>query len=346
METWNYPPRELYKSLCLIFDENDDIPKIHRDIAKRKLNKLYKRNQLYFSGLDGEWVWRLACAELMQHRYHWLGWERRSDWCWELCTKDWYYPKWNGRPTQLIVLAEQGIGDEILFASAYEDLLEHNPVTTFEVDHRLLPVMRRSFPRATFVTRYKDNATRDPWQSADYRGDYGAFIPAGNVPKLYRKSVAAFPKKPYLVADEWKTQKWREWLSEQGNPPYVGVSWKGSNTRYVDPGVLMAGTSINLQYNDNHERLIQPPIDLKDEVDEVFALVAALDKVHCVPVWILHVAGSLGIETHVVRSPKMYGEQNNILRWEFGRWDHIDWYGNMTLYPNVGAFEKTKIKMA
>ena len=339
-QEWTWPADKLYQSLCIVFDENDDIPWMQRNIAKRRLKKLYKRGDLHFDNLDPEWVWRLACAELMQHRYNWLGWERRSKWCWELSTLAWFYKRWDGTPKKLLCLAEQGIGDEILFASCYPDLLMQNPDTTIEVDDRLIPVMERSFGDH-FTTRYRKSVfgERDPFQNNDYRGNYEAFIPCGNVPKLYRHKVSDFPRKAYLRTDHDSVLAWKHWLSMQGPGPYVGVSWKGSNTRELDPEDLISGTAINLQYNDTHESLIQPPIDLKEDVDEVFALVKALDLVNCCPVWVLHVAGSVGTPCNVIRAPKVYGVENNLMRFEFGQWDRMDWY-DVELFHGIEDFKR------
>jgi len=78
---------------------------------------------------------------------------------------------------------------------------------------------------------------------------------------------------------------------------------------------------------------------LKEDVDEVFALVKALDLVNCCPVWVLHVAGSVGTPCNVIRAPKVYGVENNLMRFEFGQWDRMDWY-DVELFHGIEDFKR------
>ena len=54
---------------------------------------------------------------------------------------------WKGNPisknSKLLVIKEQGIGDEILYGSMYKDLLENFPNTKIETEPRLLSIFKR-----------------------------------------------------------------------------------------------------------------------------------------------------------------------------------------------------------
>jgi Flp pilus assembly protein TadD len=69
-------------------------------------------------------------------------------------------PRWNGiEGKTLIAYGEQGIGDEIIYASCIPDLVKQNKVI-IECDPKLSGLFRRSFGLETHGTRFKDNI---PW---------------------------------------------------------------------------------------------------------------------------------------------------------------------------------------
>ena len=112
--------QRLLAALKKVIDEQA-FSRLQKRIMVKKLTKLAKRGQLQVENLDTEWMYRLCAASLMQHDYHWYAWEWRSPWAAELATKVWAYPRWTDQ-RRILVVAEQGIGDEIVFASCYHDL--------------------------------------------------------------------------------------------------------------------------------------------------------------------------------------------------------------------------------
>jgi hypothetical protein len=71
-------------------------------------------------------------------------------------------PRWDGKKgLNVVCYGEQGIGDELSFASCIPDLIADCKSVTLEVDKRLAPLFRRSFPTAeVFGTRYKADELR------------------------------------------------------------------------------------------------------------------------------------------------------------------------------------------
>ena len=303
----------LINPLDLIIDQSVESP-LKRNLAKKRLHKLHKTGRLD-PYVNPEWAFRVCAANLYLGDYNWKGYECRSEWAWTLANHKWHYPRWNGESCKLLVLAEQGLGDEILFASCFEELLRDCPDTTIECDERLIPVFERSF-KAKFVPRVQGQTLEEK------RGDFDAFIPMGSLPQLYRKEKSDFPHKAYLIPDPEKVKGY-EYLRG-----YTGVSWKA---RGGDVNQIIQFGGINLQWNDKHESLVE--ID-QPTYDHTIALVSVLSEVISVPATICHVAGAIKTDLTVIKPPPKYDGEHNRLRWE---WGTTDWY-DVTVYQNIEEF--------
>ncbi|MBF0665140.1 MAG: tetratricopeptide repeat protein, partial [Brevundimonas sp.] len=211
------------------------------------------------------------------------------------------------RGKTLLVIGEQGLGDEVLFANALPDLVSElgpDGHLVLAVEPRLIPLMQRSFPDATVIAhktvRHDGRLVRfveQPAPAAD------GWLPIGSVFGRYRPSPGAFPQgETFLTPDPDRVEHWRKELASAGDGPKVGVVWKslrldGSRRRYFSPfdlwrpvlttpGVVF----VNLQYGDVTAELeaakaeglslwTPPDIDLKDDLDDLAALNCALDLV-------------------------------------------------------------------
>lgn len=209
----NLQYNDLVNDICLVIDENHISPQ-KKDRLKKKIKKLAKQNKLNFKA-DSLWMWRLCAARLMRGEFDtWYGFEFRSKWSAAFVQNEWIYPRWDGKPCKLLVLAEQGIGDEILFASTFNELLRDCPDATIECDHRLLPVFRRSFPHGKFISRWVDDELMTPQNPKNYTpGEYEAFVPAADLLKVYRTGKTP-PGEPYLVPDPEKVERHKRLLDE------------------------------------------------------------------------------------------------------------------------------------
>jgi hypothetical protein len=63
------------------------------------------------------------------------------------------------RDKRLLVYAEQGLGDQIMFASCLPDLLPQVGGCVVECAPRLVPIFRRSFPAARIEPQARDDAS-------------------------------------------------------------------------------------------------------------------------------------------------------------------------------------------
>lgn len=270
------------------------------------------------------------------------------------------FPMWRGEPLKdkrVIVLTEQGLGDQIMFASCLPDLLAMNPKqVVVEMSHRVAETITRSFPSCEVVAT-KQNVNLD-WVKA--YADTDCFIPLADLPSHFRRSRDAFPQHSgYLHADPERIAYWRAALKASGPGPYIGVSWKGgteltrASLRSLTPEQLLTLTSatkatwICLQYG-----AVQPEVDrLADtdmplrywpeaisDLDQFAALICGLDLVITVCNTTVHYAGGLGKPVWVL-SPKVpewrYGLSGETLPWYpssrmFRQQQDGDWTGPLT----------------
>ena len=307
-------------------------PGLSRDMNVRRIAKRgrhFGREEMdrVRSLMGPQEAYQVCGASLCLGFLDWWGWECRSDFIWEMCNTPWVYPRWDGVSCDLYLLAEQGIGDEIVFANAYAPLLEHNSDrVVVECDSRLIPAFERTFcklyPHAVFESRWSDGEVGTSRPVDEWRGYHDAFMPCGNALKLYWRDKRDI-RTPWIEMDEERVEKWRSFLGEHERP-WVGLSWVGRQGT-LDPSIFegQRGTLLNLNYED---------------FDDMWHCVAALDRVDTVTNTTAHMSGSVGVPTNVIKPAPIYGdwrrpgEFNNRLCWHFGklcRW----------LYPHTTVWE-------
>jgi tetratricopeptide (TPR) repeat protein len=214
---------------------------------------------------------------------------------------------------RLLVTAEQGLGDEIMFASCIPDLVRAGARVALEAHPKLAAIFRRSF-QGVDVRAGTQFESLD-WVAAE--PGIERYVEAGSLPLRFRRTRADFPAHAgYLRADEGKVRRWRERLEAIGAGPFVGLSWRGgtekSRRRLRSPAPaelasLLAAPGIrwvSLQYDasaDEVEALaraaggrLQHFQDAIDDYDETAALLCALDRTVSVCTAVVHLAGALG----------------------------------------------------
>lgn len=214
---------------------------------------------------------------------------------------------------RLLVLAEQGLGDEIMFASCIPDLVRAGARVVLEAHPKVGPIFRRSFPEVDVRVGTQFEAL--DWVAQD--AGIERYVEAGSLPLRFRRTRADFPTHAgYLRADEGKVRRWRARLEALGNGPFVGFSWRGgteaSRRRLRSPSPaelepLLAAPGVqwvSLQYDANAEEIaalaraadgrLQHWQEAIDDYDETAALVCALDRTVSVCTAVVHLAGALG----------------------------------------------------
>jgi tetratricopeptide (TPR) repeat protein len=253
------------------------------------------------------------------------------------------YPDWDGSPlphARLLVLAEQGVGDEIMFGSCIPDLERIVNSVVLECSPRLAPLYARSF-RGVAVHGRERHAP------LDWLGNYpgiAAKIAIGSLPRILRREMSGFPNhNGYLKADPARIDAYRNRLKALGSGLTVGVSWRAGTRatrgelRSIELDELQALFEVPntrfvcLQHAleaSYHGRLQRLGIELWDEalsdIGECAALISALDLVVSVDNTNAHLAGALGRPVWVLlhSSPEW--------RW-LRAGEHTPWYPSASL---------------
>ena len=278
-------------------------------------------------------------------------------------------PYWDGAPLNgksILIWAEQGIGDEIMFASMFDNLCQMNADVIVECKDRLVPLFQRSFPEAQFFSRENSPNLQLLNSAIDYQ------IPMGSLGQWFRTDENSFKqsKQPYLVACTDKADKIKKRYQKlAGGRMLVGISWKstGINQRraLLKSTMLEDWVSIlsqqdyyfvNLQYGDVRGEIeqFQQQTDLmiyQDEeiyplqnLDDFAAQVSALDLVISTSNSTVNMAGALGKQVWTLLSyvPDW--------RWMLERKD-TPWYPSMRLFRQSelgdwsGVFAQVRLEL-
>lgn len=244
---------------------------------------------------------------------------------------------------RLLLWGEQGIGEEMMFASMLPELSAGGAGGMVECDPRLLALFARSFPGWRFAA-----ATTPP--SPETAGPFDAALPLASMAQHLRGSVARFPRHAgYLHADRSRTAALRARYSAGGTDRIVGISWMSaaridSEFKSIDlrswgpilrtPGVRFvslqygtAGAQIAAASRDLGVAIIEDDeIDQLRDVDGFAAQVAAMDHVITVSSTAAHLAGALG-RPGTVLLPAARG-----LKWHWmAERPDCPWYPSLTL---------------
>jgi hypothetical protein len=225
-------------------------------------------------------------------------------------------PLWDGAALHggsLLVYGEQGIGDEIMFASCLPDALRVCPRLVLAASPKLQGIFRRSFPgvRVIALDELRSGA------AASELADVAAITPAGSLPRFFRRDPGQFPQSAgYLQAAQQDVTEYRRRLAALGPGLKVGFSWRGGSAqsrqaqRTLDPAAIerLLDTPdvrfVDMQHDSDGRdpalaaayrsgRLIHWDDALAD-YDRTAALTASLDVIVSVCTALVHLGGALG----------------------------------------------------
>lgn len=256
-------------------------------------------------------------------------------------------PLWTGEASDrpLLLWGEQGIGDQILYASILPELAALPQKKYVALDKRLLPLFERSMPGFEFI----DLAT------VSDALDFAEQLPMGSLPRLFRPDLASFSAAhhPFLQADPVRAAALRAQIARPGKR-VCGVSWSSNrkglgqhkSISLAQMLVPLASDTlhfVDLQYGDTaaerrqleqeHGITVQhvDEVDNFSDIDGLAALIQACDIVLTTSNSTAHLAGALGKET--------------LLLLPLGRgrmWYWVEYDGRNPWYPSIHTSTQTE----
>jgi tetratricopeptide (TPR) repeat protein len=225
------------------------------------------------------------------------------------------FPQWDGSSLDdktILLYGEQGLGDQIMFASCFPDVITRAKHCVVECETKLAGLFARSFPNATVHggMRSDDKA----WLKQLPKIDVQSAI--GSLPRYFRNRWEDFPRhKGYLKADLVRVGNWRDRLTSLGREPKIGISWRGgigktrSPVRSLPlsnwlPILSQSGVSfVSLQYGECADEIIELKqrhgihlhhwAEAIEDYEETAALICSLDCVISVCTSVVHLTGAL-----------------------------------------------------
>ena len=234
--------------------------------------------------------------------------------------------RWNAEPLvgrRILICAEEGVGDEILYASLIPDLLKKGASVIIECAPRLTSVFQRSFPEC-LVHAYARRGDRFrpvhdyKWLPRNPSVDYA--IDGGSLPALLRPNLASYSdQRPYLVAAPERVQTMQQKLAALPPGPRIGFAWRSKSTNsfrniyYTHLRHWQALLTdwdiqiISMQYGCGWEKEIAEArrdfgarlhvldgVDMTNDFEDIFALAATVDCLICPSSTLSWVGASLG----------------------------------------------------
>ena len=246
---------------------------------------------------------------------------------------------------RFLVVREQGVGDEILYSSIYDDFLKDINNAVIECDPRLLNLYKRSFPEYSekFVSIGAVTDDDEKFKKIDN------VIYAGSLGRYYRKNIKDFKNNSFLKVDNKIFEEMQIKLSIFKKKYRIGLSWKSFNNQFAkDKSLNLKDLSnilnltncdiFNLQYGDveneinnfnseNKNKLINiEGLDLFNDFDGIASLLKSLDVFVTISNSTAHLAGALGVKTILIKP-----ENFAVFHYWNQKTENTPWYNSVKL---------------
>jgi len=260
-------------------------------------------------------------------------------------------PRWTGElGGDLLLWAEQGLGDEVFFASLLSLLDPAAMKVTVSADRRLHPLLARSFPHISLVSRETtEQSVAGPFAAQAAMGDLGFLLhlDAGRI---------AGRRYPYFAADPERREQLRHSNPFPAGKLVCGLSWRsGNKTVGKDRSIALVELApllrlprvsfVNLQYGTVEQDIAEAAarlgttvhmahdVDLFSDIDGLVALIDRCDVVVTIDNVTAHLAGAIGKPAAVLVPT---GRSRH---WYWGGEGQSLWYPSLRLFyhdPGTG----------
>jgi hypothetical protein len=254
---------------------------------------------------------------------------------------------------KILLHNEQGVGDQVLYTSLLQQLINLAPFTRVLLDQRLIPLLRRSMPQVNFIEHNL------PLKNIEY----DEHLPIADLGKYFRKSNIDFQdtQTAYLKADIQKSFELRNQLIKNSKL-ICGVAWKSKTEKIgheksielelLLPIFKMNNISfVNLQYGDVKNEIDQfnisnelnihncNEIDNFNDLDGHASLIHACDFVVTVSNTTAHISGALGKKTYLMCSKG----KGQLWYWSNQVNGRSMWYPSIDIYQQKIADQWTEV---
>lgn len=234
----------------------------------------------------------------------------------------------------LLVLTEQGIGDEVMFMRLLETFTQHENIT-LAANIRLESIIRDSF-KFKFIS--KDMIL----DNINYLDEFSHYIFLGDMCEKFINNTTKlnFESKRYLYSNRELLDKYKKMFYEP-EKLNVGISWFTNNSdrflsnlsdndlEYISKNKYL--NLINLQYDAQSTYLkkfnikYDKTINYKQNLRALFSIISSCDFVITIDNCVAHFSGALGLKTYLLL-PKQHD-----WRW-FEETKKSIWYENLHIF--------------
>lgn len=253
-------------------------------------------------------------------------------------------PQWSPESglKRVLVWGEQGLGDQILYASMLGALRAQVDSVTMMVDARLVTLLTRSYPDVKFL----------PNTSEIDSNEHDSQLPIASIGAQFVKTLADIPRvaaRKYLRADPERVKQVAAQLKcDDPSKRLIGISWTSAAIK-IGPHKSMALEDlepilslpryqfVNLQYmtsstEKKDPRIIKAPVNCRDDIEGLAALLTLCNSVVSVSSTTVHLAAALGVRVRLADANKL---------WYWGNCDEQGW---SLWYPSVRVYPRRNIK--
>jgi len=242
---------------------------------------------------------------------------------------------------RILLLAEQGIGDELFFLRFVSQLSSHTPSICLAVSDKILPLVSQQ-PYIEHV-----------YPISDFPKTFDYYVSLGDLPALLVQDNKNIPDSIRLNVSSQSLNEMQQLLKKCGPPPYTALTWRGGqkvkNLLYKQmpieqlwPAVKkIPGTLISLQRQAdesdqqqlarlNQQRNFVDLSEISENLPNLLALLSLLDEYIGVSNTNMHLRAALG------KSARVLVQQPAEWRWMFN--------GNSPWFPEFQVYRQTADK--
>ncbi len=316
-----------------LVESYNNLGNIERDYGDLSLSRKYFIKALNIAPHNHVVKWNLSLLNLLEENFEdgWPMYEnrlflRKKQMAFSNI-KNWRGENLNGK--RVIILAEQGVGDAILFASSFPAIVNQAEKTIIQCDSRLAECFTRSFCKAQIISSLSEANT----ERLDYKIHMGSIFQFTHLERSYQPYLQP-SKQPYFYRADHSS------LNNESKLINIGFSWRGGitykdlkkrSTHLRQWKSIFDNNSVHFHClqnnitNDEQKFLSNFPnitlytdVSKNGNIDMLINLISNMDLVISVTNTNVHIAGALGVKSWCLtpHNPDWpWGLNNDTCRW-------------------------------